>query len=124
LADLRWAHARARIAARRKQADEADWQSALVKRLIDKGGNDDQRVQYQYLLGYVNFYLGQYESARQHLEQADQKDPFILLLLAQTHDALGHADASREFYGRVMASTSHAVNNAFARPVARARLAQ
>ncbi len=47
LADMRWAHAQARIAARRGEAREARRQEAEVKRLLDKGGNDDQRSQYQ-----------------------------------------------------------------------------
>jgi len=123
LADMRWAHAQARIAARRGQSREAHRQEAVVKALLEKGGNDDQRVQYQYLLGYVAFYLGDYAGAQQALEQADQKDPFILLLLARTHEALGQADRSRDYYQRVLGSTSHAVNNAFARPVAKAKLA-
>lgn len=123
LAGMRWAHARARIAARRGRADEAHRQAAIVKRLLDKGGNDDQKIQYQYLLGYVAFYLRNDTAAQQALEQADQKDPFILLLLAESHEALGHADRAQDYYRRVLDSTSHAVNNAFARPIARSKLA-
>ncbi|MEO8482251.1 MAG: tetratricopeptide repeat protein [Acidobacteriota bacterium] len=122
LADMRLAHALARIAARRGHPDESHRQQAIVKRLLDKGGNDDQKIQYQYLLGYVDFYLGNYAAAQKALEQADQKDPFILLLLAQSHEALGHADEARDYYQRVLGSSSHAVNNAFARPIARAKL--
>jgi tetratricopeptide (TPR) repeat protein len=122
LADMRWAHARARIAARRGYADDAHRQEDIVKRLLDKGGNDDQKVQYQYLLGYVDFFLGNYAAAQAALEQADQKDPFILLLLARSHEAMGHADQARDGYRRVLDSTSHAVNNAFARPIARSKL--
>jgi tetratricopeptide (TPR) repeat protein len=122
LADIRWAHAQARIAARRGKPDDARRQELIVKRLIDKGGNDDQRIQYEYLAGYVAFYRHDYAAAQQALEKADQKDPFILLLLASTHEALGHADEARDYYGRVLASTSHAINNAFARPIARSKL--
>jgi len=122
LADIRWAHARARIAARRGLPDDARREALVVKRLIDKGGNDDQKIQYQYLAGYVAFYRRDYAAAQQALEKADQKDPFILLLLASTHEALGHADQARDYYRRVLASTSHAINNAFARPIARSKL--
>jgi tetratricopeptide (TPR) repeat protein len=122
LADMRWAHALARIAARRGRAEEARRQEAAVKRLLDKGGNDDQKIQYQYLLGYVDFHLGNYAAARQALEQADQKDPFILLLVAKSNEALGHPDQAREGYRRVLDSASHAVNSAFARPIARSKL--
>jgi tetratricopeptide (TPR) repeat protein len=123
LADMRWAHAQARIAARRGQAAAAHRFSAEVKRLLDKGGNDEQRVQYPYLLGYVAFYLGRYRDALTSLAAADQQDPFILLLTAEAHEKLGEAEAARDAYRRVLASSSHAVNNAFARPVAMRKLA-
>src|SRR5204862_7194303 len=44
--DLRWAHAQARIAARKGRADEARRQVAIVETLLDKHTNDDQRIQY------------------------------------------------------------------------------
>jgi tetratricopeptide (TPR) repeat protein len=124
LVDMRWAHAEARIAARRGNANDARRHQASVKALLDKGGNDDQKIQYPYLAGYVAFHLGDMPDAIAELGQADQKDPFILLLLAQAHERLGEPARAREYYARVMESTSHAVNNAFARPVARTRLLQ
>jgi tetratricopeptide (TPR) repeat protein len=123
LADIRWAHALARIAARRGDADRARQHVGSVGALIEKGGNDDQRVQYAYLRGYVDYHLQDYESAVAHLAEADQDDPFVLLLLAQAHEALGEAQTAQRYYTRVLASNSHAVNNAFARPVARAKVA-
>src|SRR5579864_9533204 len=42
LADMRWAHAQARLAARRGREEEAKQQEAVVLRLLDKGGNEDQ----------------------------------------------------------------------------------
>jgi tetratricopeptide (TPR) repeat protein len=121
LAQMRLAHAEARIAARRGRERDARAHEAVVKTLLAKGGNDDQRIQYPYLAGYVEFYLGNYRAAISELEQADQKDPFILLLLAQAHEKLDENDRAREYYRRVLDSTSHAVNNAFARPFARAK---
>ena len=123
LADLRWAHAQARIAARRGQAAEAHAHEAEVKRLVDHGGNDDQGVQYPYLLGYVAFYLEDYKAALEHLARADDADPFILLLMAQASEKLGDADNAFAYYRKVLTSNSHAINAAFARPVARAKLA-
>lgn len=124
LAELRWAHAQARIAARRGDASEACKQAAVVKTLLDKGSNPDQRIQYPYLRGYIDFHLGNHEQAVERLQQADHEDPFILLLLAESFETLGNAEKSREYYRRVLASSSHAVNNAFARPVARDKIAQ
>lgn len=122
LADMRWAHAQARLAARRGRAQEARRQEAVVKTLLDKGGNDDQRIQYAYLLGYVDFYLNEPRAAVEALETADQQDPFVLLLLAEASEKLGHPDQAREFYRKVLQSNSHAVNSAFARPIARQKL--
>jgi tetratricopeptide (TPR) repeat protein len=123
LADMRWAHAQARIAARRGQADRARAHEAAVSALLDQGGNDDQRVQYAYLRGYVAFHLKNHAEAIAHLQEADQQDPFILWLLAQAHEALGDAEGAERYYQRVLESNSHAVNNAFARPAARQKLA-
>ena len=89
LADLRWAHAQARIAARRGNAATARAHVAEVKRLLDKGTNEDQRIQLPYLIGYVDLFLKDYAGAIAQLQQADQKDPFVLFLLAQAYREVG-----------------------------------
>src|SRR5438876_10784784 len=61
--DLRWAHAQARIAARKGNLQEARAQTATVKSLLDKGTNEDQRIQYPYLAGYVALYAKDYQTA-------------------------------------------------------------
>jgi Flp pilus assembly protein TadD len=122
LAELRWDHARARIAARRGQAGEARLQVDAVKALIAKGDNPEQAVQLPYLEGYVAFYLENYREAAAQLERADQNDPFIEVLLAQAYEQLGEAARARQLYERVMNATGHSINNAFARPVARHKL--
>jgi len=122
LADLRWAHARARIAARKGDAVEARRQEAVVKELIDKGTNPDQEIQHPYLLGYVHFYLKEYGGAVEELQKADASDPFILVLLGEAYEKLGNRVRARESYRKALASTSHAVNNAFARRIARQKL--
>jgi len=122
LAELRWAHAHARIAIRRGQASDATRHVERVKTLVNKEPNRGEEPQYAYLAGYVAYYAKNDRQAIAHLQQADQQDPFILLLLAQAHQRLGERTAAREYYTKVMASTSHAVNNAFARPIARREL--
>jgi tetratricopeptide (TPR) repeat protein len=123
LTELRWAHAQARIAIRGGDRAEARRQVAAVKSLVEKGTNPDQRLQYPYLTGYVAFYSREYRRAIADLLQADQQDPFILLLLAQAHEQAGDVTRAREYYGKVLASNSHAVTNAFARPIALRNLA-
>ncbi len=112
LRDLRWAHARARIAARKGDAAEARKQTAVVKALVDKGCNPDQAIQYPYLAGYVDFYLKDYAGAIAELQQADARDPFIQVLLAQALEKSGQAASAREHYRKVLESNAHSPNNA------------
>ena len=46
----------------------------------------------------------------------------MLGLLAQAHEQLGEKDKAAEYYRKVLASTAHSINSAFARPRARAFL--
>jgi tetratricopeptide (TPR) repeat protein len=123
LAQLRWVHAQSRIAVRRGNIPEAKRHLATVKALVEKDPTGDQRPQYAYLAGYVAYYTKDYRRAIAELQQADQQDPFILLLLAEAYEHTGDPARAREFYQKVLSSNSHAVNNAFARPVARRKLA-
>jgi tetratricopeptide (TPR) repeat protein len=123
LSDLRWAHAQARIAARRGNAATARAQIASVKNILDKGTNDEQRIQYPYLVGYVDLFVKDYPGAIEQLQQANQDDPFVLFLLAQAYERSGDADKARGAYQHVLASNAHSLNNAFARPAARKKLA-
>jgi len=120
---FRWAHAQARIAARRGQRDEAQKQIAAAKAALEKANNPDQAQFFPYLTGYVAFYGGDYETAITELQKANQEDPFILVLLAQSYEKVGDAARAREYYGKVMANNGHGLTNAFARPVARKKLA-
>ncbi len=121
--ELRALHAQSRLAARRGNAAEADRLANQVKRIVDKGGpNEEQRPVYQYLLGYNALYAKRYDAAIAELAKADQRDPFILGLIAQAHEGKGDTVKAREFYQKVMASNAHSIQNAFSRPVARKKL--
>ncbi|HEY8549939.1 MAG TPA: tetratricopeptide repeat protein [Vicinamibacterales bacterium] len=121
--EMRWLHAQSRIAARRGRPDEAARHAEALKRLIDKGGeNAKQMPIYHYLIGYNAFHAGKLDQAVAALQQADQEDPFILGLLAQAYEKQGKADAAREMWKKVLASTSHSLQNAFFREKARAAL--
>jgi tetratricopeptide (TPR) repeat protein len=122
--DFRWHHAQARIAARRGRHDEARAHAAAAKTVLDKGTNPDQAPQYPYLTGYLAFYAGDFRAAAAELAKADQADPFILGLSAQAYERLGNPDKARELYTKVLASGSHTLNAAFARPLATAYLAK
>ena len=120
---FRWANAQARIAARRGQRDEAQKQVAAAKEALEKANNPDQAVFFPYLTGYVAFYGGDYKTAITELGKANQEDPFILVLLAQSYEKVGDAAHAKEYYEKVMANNGHGPTNAFARPVARKKLA-
>lgn len=120
---FRWAHAQARIAARRGQRDEAQKQVVAAKAALEKANNPDQAVFFPYLTGYVAFYGGDYKTAIAELGKANPDDPFILLLLAESYEKVGDASRAKEYYGKVMANNGHGPTNAFARPVARKKLA-
>ena len=120
--DMRWAHAQARIAARRGNFPEARRQLDTVKHILDKGTNPEEQIQYPYLAGYVALYARQYQDAIAQLRQADQRDPFILALLARAYDNAHDRDAARDAYEKAMASNGHSLNNAFARIIARKKM--
>jgi tetratricopeptide (TPR) repeat protein len=120
---FRWANAQARIAARRGQRDEAQKQVGAAKAALDKANNPDQAPYFPYLTGYVAFYGGDYKTAIADLEKANQEDPFILLLMAQSYENSGDTARAKEYYQKIMANNGHGPTNAFARPVAKKKLA-
>ena len=121
---LRLDHAEARIAARAGDEAAARRYTAAVEKIVDAPGNGDQRQDYEYLIGYVAFYTGHPAEAIAALEQANQKDAFILGLLAQAEEKQGNTAAARAYWQRVLTINSHDIQNAFARPLALKRLGQ
>jgi tetratricopeptide (TPR) repeat protein len=115
---FRWENAQARIAARRGQGAEAQKHVARAKAALDKANNPDQARYWPYLTGYVAFYGGDYETAIRDLQQADQQDPFILVLLAQAYEKSGDQPKAMDYYRKVLAVYVHTPTNAFARPLA------
>jgi tetratricopeptide (TPR) repeat protein len=122
--DFRWEHAQARIAARLGKSDEAQKHVAAAKAILDKGTNPQQTPFFPYLAGYVAFYSNDYKTAVSALQKADQRDPFILSLLAQAYEKSGDKSQAREYYRKVLNSNAHNPTNAFARPLAKRKLAE
>lgn len=121
--NFRWEHAQARIAARRGQRAEAQKHVAAAKAILDQGDNPQQARFYPYLTGYVALYAGDYKAAIAELEKADQRDPFILGLLAQAYENSGNETRAIECYRKVLEVNTHTPTNAFARPLAKKKLA-
>jgi tetratricopeptide (TPR) repeat protein len=121
--DFRWEHAQARIAARRGNAADARTHVAAAKAILDKGTNPDQKRFFPYLTGYVALYTGDYKTAITDLGQADQRDPFILCLLAMAYERSGDPTAATPNYRKILEGKQHNPAMAFARPMARRKLA-
>jgi tetratricopeptide (TPR) repeat protein len=121
---FRWENAQARIAARRGKADEARQHVAAAKAALDKANNPDQARFYPYLTGYVAFYTRDYKTAIGDLQKADQSDPLVLVLLGEAYEQSGDTAQAKEYYRKVLASNTHSPTNAFARPLAKKKLAQ
>lgn len=120
--NFRWEHAQARIAARRGLKEDAAKHVAAAKALLDKGTNPNQAIFLPYLTGYVAFYAGDYKTALSDLQKADQKDPFILAMIAQTYAKLGDQAQAKDYWNRVWGMYSHNPTNAYARPLAKKAL--
>jgi tetratricopeptide (TPR) repeat protein len=120
--EFRWEHAQARIAARRGNAAEAEKHVSVAKAALDRGRNPQQAQFYPYLVGYVAFYGGDYKTALEKLQKANQNDPFIQCLIAQTYETLGDKEKAQEFYRKASTSTAHNPPAAYARPLARKKL--
>jgi tetratricopeptide (TPR) repeat protein len=120
---FRWESAQARVAARRGKADEANQHVAAAKAALDEANNPDQARFYPYIAGYVAFYAGDYKTAIAELQKADQRDPFILVLLAQACEKAGAAAQAKDYYRRVLEFNIHNPTAAFSRPLATKKLA-
>jgi tetratricopeptide (TPR) repeat protein len=121
---FRWENAQARIAARRGKPAEAVQHVAAAKNALENAHNPDQARFFPYLTGYVAFYTGDYKTAIADFQKADQRDPLILLLIGESYEKSGDRSQAMEYYRKVLASNAHNPTNAFARPVAKKKLAE
>jgi tetratricopeptide (TPR) repeat protein len=119
---FRWEHAEARVAAREGHAADAQKHVAAAKAILDKGHIPDQARFLPYLTGYVALYGGDYKTAIADLQTADQRDPFILSLLAQAYEKSGQSAQATDLYRKILAINVHNPTNAFARPLAKQKL--
>ena len=65
-----------------------------------------------------------YKTAIADLLKADQRDPLILALLGESYEKSGDRSQAMDYYRKVLASNAHNPTNAFARPLAKKKLAQ
>lgn len=121
--EFRTEHALARLAARRGNKTEAQKHVDQAKAILDRGTNPQQEEYFPYLVGYVALYTGDYKGAVAELQKANQNDPFILSLIAQTYEKLGDQAQAKDYYSRALArATVHNPPTTYARPLATKKL--
>jgi tetratricopeptide (TPR) repeat protein len=121
--EFRWEHAQARIAARRGNQAEARKHVAAAKAILDQGVIDKAQAQFfPYLTGYVALFRGEYKTALEDLQKANQNDPFIQCLIGQAYEKLGDKEKAMEYYRKTAGTTAHNPPAAYARPFARKKL--
>jgi tetratricopeptide (TPR) repeat protein len=120
--NFRWEHAQARIAARRGDQAEALKHVAAAKAVLDKGIIPEQAQFFPYLKGYVAFYAGDYKTALEELNKANQNDPFIQCMIGQTYEKLGEKQKALEYYHKASAAISHNSAAAYAVPFAKKKV--
>lgn len=128
--DYRLHHALARLAARRGQRAEAQWQVESARRALDADpamARQQERF-YPYLVGYVALYLGDLAEAERTLTgaiamQGNDRDPFMHALLGMTYERQNRAADARAMYQKAYdMATAHNPPAVFARPFARRKL--
>lgn len=119
--NFRWEHAQARIAARRGNKAEAEKHVTAAKAILDKGTNPNQVQFFPYLVGYVALYTGDYKTALDNLQKANQNDPFIQCLMAEAYEKLGEKEKATELYKKASVTTAHNPPGAYAHRVTKDR---
>jgi Flp pilus assembly protein TadD len=120
--EFRQEHALARLAARKGDKVAAQTHVDNAKIILDKGTNPNQAQFFPYLAGYVAFYAGDYKNALVELQKANQNDPFILLLMAQSYEKIGDEAQAKTLYQKILTFNTHNPPNAFARPIAQKKV--
>jgi tetratricopeptide (TPR) repeat protein len=120
--EWRWHNAQARIAARKGNKAEAQKHVEAAKVAFDNAKNADQAPYWPYLTGYVAFYGGDYNTAITELLKGNQRDPFVLALLAQAYEKTGKNAEAMELYKKILTINSHNPTGAYARPLAQKKV--
>lgn len=119
-------HGKARTLARMGKHEEAWKMAEQIKQMIESGGKEGEEYwdSYHYVAGYVKLESGDYAAAAEHLEQANQSDPFHKLLLARANLKLGKKDYALEIYRDIAKFSTSNMERALAYPEAKKMVAQ
>ena len=128
--DFRLAHALARIAARRGDRAAAAAQVAAARRALDSDSAMARQQErfFPQLVAYVALYTGDLARARTELERAvalpgNERDPFLVTLLAMTYEKQGDKTRAEELYRQAYdVAAAHNPPSAYARRIGREKL--
>ncbi len=126
--DFRLAHALARIAARRGNADEARKHVAEARRALDSDPKmaEAQEQYFPYLLGYVALFTGDLKTAETELTKSVAllgNDPFQVVLLGMTYEKMGNPARATGLYEKAFdMATGSNPPNVYARAFTRQKL--
>jgi tetratricopeptide (TPR) repeat protein len=117
-------HGKARVLAKMGKHQEAWAEAEAVKQMIEQGGEPAKQYwpAYHYLAGYVKLEAGDYAKAVEHLKQADQKNPFDVLLLARALEKAGQKDEAKKAYQQVVDSEWAGIERPLSYPEAKRKL--
>ena len=121
--NFRYEHAQARSAARINEDDDPKANIAAAKAILDKGTNPQQAQFLPALEAYVAYYQKDYKTALAKYQQANQEDPFVQCMMAQTYESLGDQAHAMEFYRKAATATGHNPAAAYAVRIAHKKLA-
>ena len=120
--EFRWESAQARVAARRGNKAEARKHADAANAVLTKGTNPEQAPYGPYVSGYVAYYAGDHKTAISDFLKTNQNDPFNLAMIAQAYERSGNKEKATEYWRKVLQSNAHNPTNAYARPLAKAKL--
>ncbi len=126
--DYRWEHGQARIAARRGDKPGAEKHVAAAKSILDDMQQKDPALYQQqvrflpYLTGYVALYTGDYKTALEELQKANQNDAFIQCLIGMAYEKLGDKNRALDAYRKAAATQGHNPPAAFAHRFTKGKL--
>jgi tetratricopeptide (TPR) repeat protein len=117
-------HGTARTLAKMGKIQEAWAEAETVRKMIEEGGEPAKQYwpAYHYVAGYVKLEAGEYDAAREQLEQADTNNPFDTLLLARAYEKLGKKEEAKKTYQKVVDSQWAGIERPLAYPEARRKL--
>ena len=119
--EMRWLHGQSRLAARRGRGRRPSATRRPCRRWSPRAEKTRNRNRSCSISSATTrFHLGDLDRAIAELSRADQADPFILALLAQTYEKKGDRVKAKEYWNKVLGLYGHSLQNALVRDRARA----